>query len=93
MKVRFHRHLLADSMATQFEPKDWEDFCKHCEAEYFLTDEIKCEHYSGADNRIGWKDTWIILAKFNLSTEKGKVYTDGEFYPCAFSDENVLNLK
>ena len=88
MKIRFHRGGIVEAMETMFEPKDWEDFCKHCEEEneYIITDSISCRHYSGADNRIGWKDTWIILAQF-----KGDINNSN--YPIGFADENVLDLK
>ena len=87
MKVRFHRGGLAESMATMFEPKDWQDFCEHCkeESEFILTDSIKCEHYCGADDRIGWKDTWIITAKYNYEA-------DSYDYPIGFSDEDIMKL-
>lgn len=87
-KVRFHRGGLAESMETYFEPKDWKDFLKHCkaESEFIILHSIKCELYDKEpDNRIGWKQTWIITARY-----KG----EGSYeYPIGFSDGNIMQLK
>lgn len=87
-KVRFHRGGLKDSMETYFEPKDWNDFVSHCveEDEDIIIDSINCELYDDKpDTRIDWDETWIITAKFP--------YDKKHYYPIAFSDRNIMELK
>ena len=85
LKVRFHRGGLEESMATMFEPKDWQDFCDHCKSndEGIITQTIKTRlYYDVLDTRIGWDKTWIITAEFN-----------GESWPIGFANGNIMSLK
>ena len=61
MKVRFHCETIDDAMKTMFEPKDWDDFCKHLTNKSWDTNKISCKlYYDKPDRRIGWGKTWII---------------------------------
>ena len=88
LKVRFHRYYLNDSMETCFEPKDWNDFINHCvkENEDIIIRSIDCELYSAEpDDRIGWKQTYIITARLAKGGKNG--------FPIAFSNRNIMELK
>lgn len=91
MKIRMHRGGLAESMETAEELQSWSDFEYFCEKHEIDINSIRCEHYSGSDERIGWKDTWIIISRFKLT----KFYNDPkeDTAPVAFSDGNVMELK
>ena len=84
MKIRMHRGGLGESMETAAELNRWHDLEKFCEKYGININTIECKHYSGPDKRIGWKDTWIVLASFQNETE---------IVPVAFSDRNVMELK
>lgn len=84
MKVRFHRGILEESLTTMFEPTDWNDFCRYCEKEGINTGIVRSQHYSGEDNRIGWKDTWIIFARYSVSDT---------VVPIGFADDDILKLR
>lgn len=84
MKIRMHRGGLAESMETAAELKRWQDLEKFCEKYGININTIKCEHYSGPDDRINWEDIWIVLASFQNETEIG---------PVAFSDGDVTELE
>lgn len=85
MKIRMHRGGLTESMETEEELQSWNDLENFCEQHDIDINSIKCEHYSGADERIGWVDTWIILARFKNDPEEDVV-------PVAFSDGNIKDL-
>lgn len=90
MKVRFHKGGLAESMATVFEPLNYEDLLGHIRALYDNIDlkTIVCKLYSDApDTRIGWDKTFIITAKF-MSVSGNAFY-----FPIAFSDHDIKELK
>ena len=90
MKVRFHKGGLAESMATVFEPKSYEDLVEHIRALYnnINTKTIVCKLYSDApDTRIGWDKTFIITAKF--MGVNGNAFN----FPIAFSDHDIEELK
>ena len=90
MKVRFHKGGLAESMATVFEPKSYEDLLGHIRALYdnINLETIVCKLYSDApDTRIGWDKTFIITAK--LMSVSGNAF----YFPIAFSDHDIKELK
>lgn len=90
MKVRFHKGGLAESMATVFEPKSYEDLVEHIKALYdnIDTKTIGCKLYSDTpDTRIGWDKTFIITAKFM------GVNGNAFYFPIAFSDHDIEELK
>lgn len=86
MRIRLHQGGLSDSMKTVSELHDWNDFEEYCKKYNINIKSIECEHYSGPDDRIGWKDTWIILGWFNNSYVEHRV-------PIAFSEVNVMVLE
>lgn len=94
MRVRFHRGMLDEAMKTLFEPKDWEDLCKHFEEREIDTQNIECEPYCEyPDKRIGWDKTWIIISCFVLKNDAGEVVMKSKRGPVAFSDENIFELR
>ena len=87
MKVRFHYGTIDDAMKTMFEPKDWDDFCKHLTNKDWDTNKISCKLYCDKpDRRIGWEKTWIISSNLLGNPDKN-------LYPMAFSDEDIFLLK
>lgn len=89
MKVRFQRGNLANSMATVFEPKTYEEFLDKCSEVFcnFIDKEsIVCKLYSDIpDERTGWKRTYIISANWKQR--------DGHLFPFAFADHDINELK
>ena len=86
MRIRLHQGGLSDSITTMSDLQDWEDFVEYCKKYDINIKSIECEHYSGPDNRIEWKDTWIILGWFNNVNVEHSV-------PIAFSEGNVMDLE
>ena len=90
MKVRFHKGGLAESMATVFEPKSYEDLVEHIRSNYdgFVAETMVCKLYSDIpDTRIGWNKTFIITVKFK------SVHGGDYSIPIAFSDHDIEELK
>ena len=86
MRIRMHQGGLSDSLTTVSVLGDWDDFVEYCKKYNINIKSVKCEHYSGPDERIGWSDTWVILAWFN------GVICEREL-PLAFSEGDVMKLK
>lgn len=86
MRIRLHQGGLSDSITTMSDLQDWEDFVEYCKKYDINIKSVRCEHYSGSDYRIGWKDTWIILGWFNNVNVENRV-------PIAFSEGNVIDLE
>lgn len=86
MRIRIHQGGLSDSLTTLSDLQDWEDFVEYCKKYNINIKSVRCEHYSGPDERIGWSDTWIILAWFN------GVMCEREL-PLAFSEGDVMKLE
>lgn len=81
-----HQGGLSDSIKTVSELHDWEDFVEYCKKYNINIKSVRCEHYSGPDERIAWNDTWVILAWFN------GVMCEREL-PLAFSEGDVMKLE
>lgn len=91
MKVRFHYGTIDDAMKTVFEPKDWDDFCKHLTNKYWDTNEISCKlYYDKPDRRIGWEKTWIIKTKVYNPSNPSIPFV---YIPIAFSNGDITKLK
>lgn len=89
MKVRFHCGGLAESMATVFEPKSYDEFLDRCCEKFIIdTETISCKLYSDTpDERIGWDKTYIIEAYYRL------LNGSSVRVPIAFSDHDIEELK
>ena len=62
MKYRPHRGGLATSMALMVEFQRWSDLFDHIRKDNpGLGLPVSVEHYSGADDRIGWPETYIVM--------------------------------
>lgn len=86
MRIRLHQGGLSDSIKTVSDLQDWEDFVEYCKKYNINIKSVRCEHYSGPDERIGWSDTWVILAWFNDVMCERRL-------PLAFSEGDVMKLK
>ena len=86
MKVRFHRSGLAESMATLFESKTYEELLSKIQENFPLSkvESARCELYADTpDERIGWQETWIIEIPDKANC----------FHPVAFADHDINELK
>ena len=86
MRIRMHQGVLSDSLTTVSVLQDWEDFVEYCKKYNINIKSVRCKHYSGQDERIGWSDTWVIFAWFN------GVMCEREL-PLAFSEGDVMKLE
>jgi hypothetical protein len=78
VKYRPHRGGLAEAMAEMVEVKDKAHLERYLLASAPLWrpfESITIEPYSGADDRIGWDSTWIVMGRWN-----------GKDYPIGFTD-------
>lgn len=79
MKFRPHRGSLQEAMRELKEVNSLQEI-----ADYIgePIDNIRIEEYrNGADNRIGWPITAIVIRK----------YHDGSEFPCGFTDSLTFN--
>lgn len=73
MLFREHRELLEDSMKTVVTLNTAEEFYAHMETGAKVT----VSPYSGADERIGWKETYIVEFHFEDGSHFVEGFTDG----------------
>lgn len=73
MKFREHKGGLDESMATCIDLADYDALLAHLKSllrpwqgalqEDVTPESVRVELYSGADDRIGWKQTWMVTLR------------------------------
>lgn len=88
MRFRPVRELLEDAMKELFEAKTWAEIDAHIRKRHLIFPDaehttIVVERYGGPDERIGWKETYLVLEK---TFPSGKEYPVG-YLDCSGADE------